>query len=83
MANTNREKHQDALKQSGYRVPDHFYVEQVPADQSAEEESGDGGKAALSAEPKTGKGYQGKLMSAEEYQKKAKAGPAENKADKK
>ena len=40
-------------------------------------------ETALSAEPKTGKGYQGKLMSAEEYQKKAKAGPAENKADKK
>ena len=63
--------HQKKMAESGYRLPDEFYVEPTPKQQSAEEKSGDGGAAMSEQEPKTDTGYQGELKSQAEAQQEA------------
>jgi len=60
-----KKQHQQELAASGYRLPDTLYVAPPGADlQSAEETSGDGGKAA--GELESDIGYQGALATPEE-----------------
>lgn len=80
----NRDAHQRELAQSGYRVPDNFYVEPIPPQESAEEKSGDGGSKAIAAADETDSahGFKGKLLTADEFaaEQKNKTGPVDNKA---
>jgi hypothetical protein len=76
------EKLQTELAKSGHVVPESRFVEDENAtQQSAEQESGDGGKAAAEIDGSESEhGYHGKLLSREEYEKKLGAGPDENKS---
>lgn len=66
--NRSRAEHQASLSTSGYRVPDSFYVDEVPKQESAEKESGDGGKAAADTDADGSEhGYKGELMTPEEH----------------
>jgi hypothetical protein len=82
-------KHQQELAQSGYRVPDAFYVADPNATQaSTEEASGDGGKAASEIDPADSEhGYKGETLTPEELAAAQEASgqklgspPVENKA---
>jgi hypothetical protein len=59
-------KHQSELAQSGYILPDTFYIEGEEPGESAEEKSGDGGVKAGDVKQKSEHGYQGELRSREE-----------------
>jgi hypothetical protein len=74
--------HQQKLSQSGYRIPDSFYVEdQNATQQSAEQESGDGGRANAEIDPADSEhGYKGALLSQQELATKLGTGPVQNKA---
>jgi hypothetical protein len=60
-------KHQKELAQSGYRLPDTYYVEIESPGESAEKESGDGGAAAGGESQKSEHGYTGPLKSRDEH----------------
>ena len=66
--------HQAKLAASGYRLPATMYVEPPGAgEQSIEQQSGDGGKAAAAAEQTSPHGYQGTLRTRAEVQAAADA----------
>lgn len=67
-AERDRKEHQSKLAPSGYRVPDHFYVDATQSQESAEKSSGDGGQAASELDASDSEhGYQGKLKTPEEF----------------
>lgn len=75
-------KHQQELAQSGYGIPDSFYVDadENRGQESTEEKSGDGGKAASKSEPESEHGYKGKMLTPDELANKSATGPASNKS---
>jgi hypothetical protein len=74
--------HQQELAQSGYRIPDSFYADVSQASQqSAEQESGDGGRANAEIDPADSEhGYKGALLSQQELATKLGTGPVQNKS---
>ena len=69
------------LARSGYSVPDsHFAEDPNATQQSAEQTSGDGGRAAADIDQTASEhGYHGKMLTQEDLANKAKSGPASNK----
>lgn len=66
-AQKDRAEHQQKLAQSGYRLPDNFYVDPRDGQESAEKKSGDGGQAANDIDPADSEhGYTGELQPRDE-----------------
>lgn len=73
-AQKDRAEHQAALSRSGYRTPNHFYVDQSDNQPSAEKHSGDGGQAANEADPAdSNAGYKGTLQRPQEHAEEVKS----------
>lgn len=73
-AQKDRAAHQAELSRSGYRIPDHFYVDTSDTQPSAEKESGDGGQAANDIDPADSPhGYKGELQTRQEAAEEVRA----------